>query len=62
MTCTEAGVEAQDTLQVVKDMYMQFKTDRDPDHLSEDIISVIVPGAASDNPNNDILNSAWRMC
>ena len=49
MTCTEAGVEAQDTLQVVKDMYLEFKTDRAPDHLSDDIISVIVPGASSDN-------------
>ena len=60
MTCTEAGVEAQDTLQVVKDMYLEFKTDRAPDHLREDVISVIVPGAASDNLNNEILNSLWR--
>ena len=60
MKCTEAGVEAQDTLQVVKDTYLQWRTERQPDHLSEDILCVLVPGTMSDNPTNETLNSAWR--
>jgi hypothetical protein len=60
MHCQQAGQVGQDTLLVVKDTYLAFRTERQPDQLCEDVVACIVPGTTSDNPRNDTLDAAWR--
>ena len=60
MTCQQAGQQGADTLAPVKDTYITYKTERQPDQLCEDIVACIVPGISADNPRNDMLDAAWR--
>ena len=60
MICQSAGQAGQDTLNTLKDIYFTYRTERQPDQLSEDIVAVIAPGVAGDSPNNDFLGAAWR--
>ena len=60
MICNQAGQVGCDTLAVVKDVYLHYRSTRDPDGLSEDIVAAIVPGVMQDRPTNDYLDAAWR--
>lgn len=60
MEMSQAGDESADTLAVVKNIYMAFRTERTSDHLSEDIVACLVPGSAADSPDNPILSVAWK--
>ena len=60
MICNQAGQTGQDTLRILKDTYLTYRTERQPDQLSEDIVAVVVPGVSGDAPNNDCLDAAWR--
>ena len=60
MSCQQAGQIGQDTLLVVKDIYLAFRTERLSDQLCEDVVCCIVPGTSHDNPKNDALDAAWR--
>ena len=60
MVCTQAGQLGQDTLAVLKDVYLTYRTTRDPDGLSEDVVVAIVPGVVQDRPNNEYLDAAWK--
>jgi hypothetical protein len=60
MICQSAGQAGQDTLNTLKDIYLTYRTERQPDQLSEDIVAAIVPGVAGDSPDNDFLAAAWR--
>ena len=60
MRFTNPGDEAGDTLAVLKSVYQAYATQRASDHLSEDIVACIVPGRQGDNPQNDVLNTAWK--
>ena len=60
MICQQAGQANQDTLDTMKDIYLCYRTERQPDQLSEDIVAVIVPGVSGDTPKNDSLDVAWR--
>ena len=58
MICQSAGQADQDTLHRVKDTYLAYRTERQPDQLSEDIVAAIVPGVSGDTPKNDCLDAA----
>ena len=60
MICQSAGQAGQDTLNTLKDIYLTYRTERQPDQLSEDIVATIVPGVTSDSQNNDFLDATWR--
>ena len=60
MTCTQAGQKGLDTLAPLKDVYLNYRTGRDPDSLSEDIVAAVVPGVTQDKPTNEYLDAAWR--
>ena len=60
MVCHQAGQMGQDTLCALKDVYLNFRTERQPDALCEDIVAVNVPGTAADTPKNEALDAAWR--
>ena len=60
MDLQQVGDEGGDTLAVLKNVYMAFRTERASDHLSEDIVACIVPGRSGDSPINDTLNTAWK--
>ena len=60
MICQSVGQADQDTLHRVKDTCLAYRTERQPDQLSEDIVAAIVPGVSGDTPKNDCLDAAWR--
>ena len=60
MICQSVGRAGQDTLNTLKDIYLTYRTERQPDQLSEDIVAAIVPGVAGDSPNNDLMDATWR--
>ena len=60
MVCNQAGQIGSDTLAVLKDVYLNYRTARDPDGLSEDIVLAIVPGVMQDKPTNEYLDAAWK--
>ena len=60
MICQSAGQAGQDTLNTLKVIYLTYRTERQPDQLSEDIVAAIVPGVTGDSPNNDFLDATWR--
>ena len=60
MRLTNAGEENEDTLAVLKNVYLAFATQRASDNLCEDITACIVPGRQGDNPTNEVLNTAWK--
>ena len=60
MQLTQPGDDAGDTLAVVKNVYLNFRTERATDHLSEDVVACIVPGRCGDSPMNETLNAAWK--
>ena len=60
MICQSAGEGGQDALNTLKDTYLTYRTERQPDQLSEDIVAAIVPGVSGDSPKNDFLDAAWR--
>ena len=60
MTCTQAGQAGTDTLAVLKDVYLAYRSTRDPDGLSEDVVAAIVPGVVQDKPTNEYLDAAWK--
>ena len=60
MMCQQAGQIGADTLAPLKDVYLNFRRERDPDSLSEDIVATIVPGVTQDKPTNEYLDAAWR--
>ena len=45
---------------MLKDVYLNYRTARDPDGLSEDIVLAIVPGVTQDTPTNAYLDAAWQ--
>ena len=59
VVASDIGNEEGDTLVVLKELYGVFRTERD-DHLSEDMLLAVVPGARQDNPVNDALQAAWK--
>ena len=50
----------EDTLKLVKALYQTFKTGRREDHMSEDILLVIVPGPEQDSPESPAARAAWE--
>jgi hypothetical protein len=50
----------EDSLQLVKALYQNFKSCRSADHLSEDTVVVIVPGPEQDNPDSPAAKAAWE--
>ena len=60
MQLSQVGDESGDTLAVLKNIYLAFRTERPADHLSEDIVACIVPGRCGDSPINDVLHTAWK--
>ena len=60
MIIIAAGQAGRDTLHILKDKYRTYRTERQPDQLSEDIVAVMVPGVSGDIPKNDCLGAAWR--
>ena len=60
MICQSAGQAGQDTLNTLKDIYLTYRTERQPDQLSEDMLAAVVPGVTGDCPKNDFLDAAWR--
>ena len=60
MRLTTAGDEAGDTLAVLKNVYQAFSKPRTSDNLGEDVVAYIVPGRQGDNPENGVLNTAWK--
>ena len=60
MKCDQAGTMGRDTLAPLKDVYLNYRTERSPDNLSEDVVVAIVPGVTHDTPKNDYLDAAWR--
>ena len=60
MVCNQAGQIGNDTLAVLKDVYLNYRTARDPDGLSEDIVLAIAPGVMQDKPTNEYLDAAWK--
>ena len=60
MQMSQPGDDAGDTLAVFKNVYQTIRTERDSDHLSEDVVVCIVPGRSGDSPTNEMLNTAWR--
>ena len=60
MICETAGQSGSDTLATLKDVYLNFRTPREPDDMSEDIVVAIVPGVTQDKPTNEYLDAAWR--
>ena len=60
MICETAGQSGRDTLATLKDVYLNYRTTREPDDMSEDIVAAIVPGVTQDKPTNEYLDAAWR--
>ena len=60
MVCSQAGQVGTDTLACLKDVYLNFRTTREPDGISEDIVLAIVPGVVQDKPTNEYLDAAWK--
>ena len=54
------GQAGQNTLNTFKDIYLTYRTERQSEQLSEDIVATIVPGVTGDSPNDDFLDAAWR--
>jgi hypothetical protein len=50
MICQSAGQADQDTLHRVKDTYLAYRAEQQPDQLSEDIVAAIVPGVSGETP------------
>ena len=59
MICQSVGQADQDILHRVKDTYPAYRTERQPDQLSEDIVATIVPGVSGGTPNHDCLDASW---
>ena len=59
MQLSQAGDESSDTLAVTKNIYQSFRSPR-ADHMSEDIVACLVPGARGDNPVIETLQMAWK--
>ena len=52
------AAQNEDSLQLVKALYQNFKQPRPADHLAEDTIAVIVPGPAQDSPESPAVKAA----
>ena len=50
MTLSSVGDEVGDTLAVLKNMYLAFRTERPQDHLNEEVVVRLTPGVTSDIP------------
>ena len=59
MNLQQVGDEAGDTLAVLKNVYLTYRSER-PDHLSEDIVACLVPGCGMDSPVNEMLQAGWK--
>ena len=60
MNLSSVGDEAGDTLAVLKNIYLSFRTERAQDHLSEDVVVCLTPGVTGDTPINETLQTAWK--
>ena len=60
MALSLVGDESGDTLAVLKNKYLIFRTERPHDHLSEDVVVCMVPGVSSDTPINEPSHVAFK--
>ena len=58
MVCNQADQIGSDTLAVLKDVHLNYRTSRDRGGLSEDIVLAIVPSVVQDKPTNEYLDAA----
>ena len=61
MICQSVGQAGQDTLNTLKDIYLTYRTERQPDQLSEDIVAAIVPRVSGDSPKNDFVGCSMEI-
>ena len=60
MVCHQAMHAGQYTLSAWTDVYLAFRTERQPDQLCEDVVACIVPSTTSNSPTTDYMDAAWR--
>jgi hypothetical protein len=60
MTLSLVGDEVGDTLAVLNNIDLAFRTERPQDHLSEDVVVCLAPEVAGDSLINETLQTAWK--